>query len=375
MKKYSSIFILLFSVLTAWAGNGPAQIAKIDRTLWPYSIHSKSEFDFASKMEMLVFVELLDQIEMNEDSLKRYLGTEKVSVESVRKWEEQIKLVFTANFQSLSETIVHDFIPIQKPASWPKITKAAQSIKVLIPSNLQPWYVEAKKFYSRYLYEQVRLAALFPRTTSEILSLDPSEITGNDYQDKQFLLTFDDGPTVANGHTDKLLKTLEKYRLNGIFFVLGEMYQARLKSSSISQLQELYGSHVLGSHGKMHKPHPKYPEWKYSLDYTANLIDSTKKNQKTANYFRPPYGQRNVSIVEHLKSKNTKVMLWNIDSQDWNSKINAAEIANRVCTLMLLWRKGILLFHDIHPKCNEAIPSILNYFEGSEIKWVDPKDL
>jgi hypothetical protein len=39
---------------------------------------------------------------------------------------------------------------------------------------------------------------------------------------------------------------------------------------------------------------------------------------------------------------------------------------------MLLWRKGILLFHDVHSKAQTAVPIIKEYFKKANINWVDP---
>lgn len=38
---------------------------------------------------------------------------------------------------------------------------------------------------------------------------------------------------------------------------------------------------------------------------------------------------------------------------------------DRLITLMLLWRRGILLFHDIHPKARTALPGIGAFMEKS----------
>lgn len=221
----------------------------------------------------------------------------------------------------------------------------------------------------------MRLAALFPSTTSEILNLDRDEINGNKFEDKQFLLTFDDGPTIVSGNTDKLISTLRRNNMNGIFFVLGDMFDARRKVTSDDKLRTLYGKNVLGSHGKVHKSHQKYPEWKSSIVFTAKAIDSVIPKRNKTMYFRPPYGQRTQEVINFLEENNSKVMLWNIDSQDWNAKISSNEVADRIITLMLVWRKGILLFHDIHPKANEALPMILKKLNNAGVVWVDPNSL
>ena len=377
MKKILLLLgVCILFAPTLFAG-GPKKIAKINRSLWPYKINSAAEFDFASKMEMLVFARVLLASESitAEDSIKKYLGLEKISTLSITKWKEQVKKVLVANFNVINTTTNHDFIEIHKPQSWQQITNTANTLENKIPGNLKAWFTNATEFYDSYIYEQMRLAALFPRVTSEILTLQSSEIIGFDYPDKQFLLTFDDGPTVAGGNTDKLISTLNKNNINGIFFVLGDMFNARLKATSVQKLNAVYKPMVIGSHGKVHTQHPRDEHWKYSLSFTNHLIDSVAPENKKTKYFRPPYGQRNDKMITYLNENNSKVMLWNIDSQDWNAKITSNEVADRVITLMLLWRRGIILFHDIHPKANAALPAIWEGFHNCNVQWIDAKQL
>ncbi|HXA01332.1 MAG TPA: polysaccharide deacetylase family protein [Cytophagaceae bacterium] len=374
---YSILVFRLLCSTSVIAGDGPKQIAKIDRSLWPYEINTATEFDFASKMEMLVFIEVLQQHDnlIIEDSIKKYLGLQKVAVASIDAWKTQTKNILVSNFNALIKSSPNDFINIPKPINWQGLVQSSRSINNKMPDALKAWHIEAKAFYNSYVYEQMRLAALFPGITSEILTLQDSEITGSAFIDKQFLLTFDDGPTLVNGSTDKLIATLKNNNTTGVFFILGDMYNARLKSDSARKLHDLYGSNIVGSHAKIHKSHQKYEDWQYSLSYTSHLIDSIIPENKKTKYFRPPYGQRNDKIVSYLSQNNTKVMLWNIDSQDWNAKISSSEVADRVITLMLLWRRGILLFHDTHSKANEALPIIWKKLNAAGIKWIDPKQL
>ena len=80
--------------------DGPKQIAKISRSLWPYKINSAVEFDFASKMEMFVFVNVFQSYEKItvEDSIKKHLGLEKISLLSINAWKEQVKKNILSNF-------------------------------------------------------------------------------------------------------------------------------------------------------------------------------------------------------------------------------------------------------------------------------------
>jgi peptidoglycan/xylan/chitin deacetylase (PgdA/CDA1 family) len=346
-----------------------SNIAKIDRSTWPYKIDSASEFDYASQMEMLVFSwELNKALKIkNIDSLKQYLRIKSVNQNSIYEYSRQIKGMILQNFKQLDIHPKNYHIKLSEINSWNDILTNANNLETKLPTNLLAWYNNSSRFYSKYVGEQLRLAGLFPSITSEILKLDNTESTGVKFQDKEFLLSFDDGPTAKGGNTDKLIEILKQYNKNAIFFVLGKNFETRSKLNGNENLKNLYRGFKIGSHGNIHKAHPRYQAWKHSIAYTDSLIN--RNINRTVKYFRPPYGQRNSKIIEYLKSKNQSVMLWNIDSQDWNSKINSKEVADRIISLMLVWRKGILLFHDIHSKSKYALPIVWKQLEQSSINW------
>ena len=81
--------------------------------------------------------------------------------------------------------------------------------------------------------------------------------------------------------------------------------------------------------------------------------------------------ERTADSGAFFAANHIRVMLWNIDSQDWNRKISAEQARQRVLSLMLLWRHGVILFHDIHPKAKVAIPWLLEQTRASGVQWVD----
>jgi peptidoglycan/xylan/chitin deacetylase (PgdA/CDA1 family) len=86
--------------------------------------------------------------------------------------------------------------------------------------------------------------------------------------------------------------------------------------------------------------------------------------------WRPPYGRRTADAAKILAAKRSRVVLWNLDSQDWNPKMDPAMITDRMISLMLLWRRGILLFHDVHPKATAVVPALVRAF-GAAVSWQD----
>lgn len=342
---------------------------------WPLEMNSAASFDIASKCEMLVFIEVLNEYSsLSESVLILKIKAKNANIQSVNKWKKETKIRILTNFGKLSNESLKEVIFVTRNSSWE--TLSLIGLQKSIPKKFLNWYKKTKLFYTDYVREQLRLAALFPSVTSEIIQFSDNEIQGHNLLDKNFLLTFDDGPTKVSGNTDKLIKVLDTHNLNAMFFVLGESLQKRLIASSVKSLNNLYGQNSVFSHGKIHKSHQRYALWKESIDYTNNLIHKvfTRDDKNELLYFRPPYGQRNKALVDYFTSKNSKIIFWNIDSRDWSSKLNVAQVAERQIKLMLLWRNGVLLFHDIHAKAQKAVPIIHNFFKNTDITWMNPNE-
>ena len=90
--------------------------------------------------------------------------------------------------------------------------------------------------------------------------------------------------------------------------------------------------------------------------------------------FRPPYGQRRADSQGFFQSQGLQVALWDIDSQDEPGKLKAEESAQRVLTLMLLWRKGVIVFHDTQDKARVALPLLLQATAQSGLGWQDCRE-
>jgi peptidoglycan/xylan/chitin deacetylase (PgdA/CDA1 family) len=238
-----------------------------------------------------------------------------------------------------------------------------------LQSEMPAWFAGASAFYAVYVSEQMRLAALFPKPTSEILKLTDKELNGTELADRSFLLTFDDGPTGLASGTDSLTAMLRKQAIHAEFFALGGPLSHRIEKTGRADVAALYAGHCLAIHGKEHKPHPALATWKESLTETQALVTDVVRNDQRRIMFRPPYGQRSLEIATFVEATGGAVVLWNIDSQDWNAKISGPQVRDRVLTLMLLWRRGIILFHDTHARANESLPELIQVAKKVGITW------
>ncbi|GAB6263041.1 polysaccharide deacetylase family protein [Photobacterium sp. R1] len=345
--------IRLLFLLCLWSGQvlaaGPAKVATIDRALWPEAIDSREAFDRASAAEILQFASMMNTVPLgSEEEIQTFTGLKQVNSASVAQWREKTQRQLMQGYGNATGQTGID--------RWETLLELADE---RLPTLNSQWLKASAQFYQYYLFEQVRLAALFPRISSEILTYDQSELTGENYADGEFLLTFDDGPHPTR--TKQLITQLTEKEIHATFFVLGhKLAEAKNKA--------LYQNQCLGSHGWRHRAHKDLSWSKSSVEKTVQAL-APFSSLNTQKGFRPPYGMRTAEISAWLREQGHPVYLWNIDSQDWNGKMSAKQVSDRVTTLMLLWRKGIILFHDIHPKANIALPELDHLVNQTRLKW------
>lgn len=361
----------LFSSYTPAAG--PAHFATIDRSAWPQVIGSEAAFDTASRAEILMFGKaLLDSEVLDPRQLRERLGVRSLDAKSLEQVRQRFWGWIVDNYRAAS--IGCEGQPFCFPVA--NSGELRQHLATFIVDPASPylqWSVASLRFHETYLNEQLRLAAIFPRVSSEIERFDPSERNGDELADRQFLLSFDDGPTVPAGNSDKLVAMLREHQLHATFFVLGNNLRARLDRTSAQELQRLYEGQCVALHGWEHRSHAQWDDWLSSVARTAALVKSTLPDDYQA-LFRPPYGQRRGDAYVALAGQGIRVSLWNIDSQDWSQAMSAEQAQQRVQTLMLLWRRGVILFHDIHAKAQSAVPALVRANGSAGVQWMDCRE-
>lgn len=369
-------FLALFLVALAPAAHAAvAPVALTDRASWPLALDTDAGFDTASRAEILAFTRAFAAVDGSKNeaiaAMSRLKGVDAASLET---WRRRVRRLVVENFRAASKSCTRGapFCAVEPPKDYPALQAFADGELAKVPANLAPWLEEMRGFWALYVVEQVRLAALFPRVTSEILPLDEAELLGSDDPDKSFLLTFDDGPTPAGGATDRMVSMLRTHHVNGTFFTLGLPLEARRKAGGADGVKALYAGMCLASHGQEHRSHAT---WDGALPamaaFHAKLSEVLPAGQPALAFFRPPYGQRTPELLAALAAGRVRDVLWNIDSQDWQKSVTAPLAAGRVTTLMLLWRRGIVLFHDIHPKAEGALPAVWKATDGAHLTWRD----
>ncbi|MCL6416804.1 polysaccharide deacetylase family protein [Aestuariirhabdus sp. Z084] len=352
----------------------------MDRSLWPDPINDAHSFNRASRYELYSFIQQLNALGplKDETQIAELTGISSVDLPSVQRWSNKTRQRLLVNYrhscQAQACLAVDDYRDL---------TAVAQNQLSSLTAQYADWQTASAGFHHDYIREQLRLAVLFSRISSEIHTLSSQEINGFELPDRTFLLTFDDGPS-AGAQTGMVLETLETFDRNAIFFVLGDRAKA-LTSTGSPESYPQYSSQCLGSHGQSHRVYSQTLAWQTAMaeswHHIATLSSTTSSSlpssvpPKVVQWYRPPYGQRTAAMTDYLAQQGIGTMLWNIDSQDWNAKLNARQIEDRVFTLMLLWRHGILLFHDLYDRSNVALSGLLQQTENLAVTWVNCREL
>jgi peptidoglycan/xylan/chitin deacetylase (PgdA/CDA1 family) len=351
---------------------GPAVVAKADHHLWGAAINTPAGFDLASRASLLVYVSALqDMQKLSDEEMLAAFKIKSINRVSVEKWVSKERALSLLNYQRASkDCLASDWTCVGYVSTTEDLLRNAVEANLKTPKEFQAWRDNLSSFSRSYVAEQLRLAALFPKVSSEIDLFNNSEMNGDSLADKQFFLSFDDGPTGVHGTSDETLAMLEMENKSAVFFVLGEHFQSRLSKTDAATLTALYKNQCVALHGWEHQSHAKWDQWQDSIKRTQALLNVTLPKNDVVPLFRPPYGQRKDDSGTFFKSQSLRVVLWNLDSQDWNSHVDINDVTNRMITLMLIKRHGVLLFHDVHPKAKIALPKIFEEL-GNVVEWGD----
>jgi peptidoglycan/xylan/chitin deacetylase (PgdA/CDA1 family) len=185
-------------------------------------------------------------------------------------------------------------------------------------------------------------------------------------KEKVVYLTFDDGPTPEI--TDWTLSLLKQYDAKATFFCIGE---------NISQHPNVFkrikeAGHSIGNHTYNH-----LNGWHSSNDvYFNNIVKCEEvidtysgKLTLQEKLFRPPYGKITLKQFKFLKKRKYKVIMWDVLSADFDTKITPDQCAQNV--LKNIQPGSILIFHDsikASKNLKYALPQTLEYLQRNGYK-------
>lgn len=350
-------------------------IATIDRSVWPERLETPGLFDVASRAEILAFAhELYLSEKLDEEGLKQRLGLRFVNVPSLNVVRHRLWLRLLENYQNAQKSCEQDANFCVLVEDMDQLRQRAEEYQVSNDSFYANWAGPSAAFHQRYLNELLFMAALFPQTSSEIERYNSDEMSGDEMPDRTFMLNFESGPSPADGGTDWLADFMRQQKMTATFFVLGKSLQERLDSTSVAGLQALYRQQCVGIQGWEYRSHSQWLDWQNSVQRSAALVQQVLPDNFVP-LFRPPYGHRRADSGNFFRTEHLRVSLWNIDAEDDTGRLSAEQVGDRVLTLMLLWRKGTVVFHDVANKAQSALPLLLANTAQSELIWDDCRNI
>ncbi|MHC8316075.1 polysaccharide deacetylase family protein [Pseudomonas sp. LB3P31] len=368
------VFLAFACLISLGATAAPGEVATLDRSTWPEQLDNPTLFDVASRAEILMFARVLLASESTDQSgLAQRLGLRTINADAINHLRERLWQRLLANYNFAQQScdqdasfcfLVEDMATLREQAAKFQVSEDSYYIKWAEPSRL---------FHAQYLDELLRKAALFPQTSSEVDRFGDYERNGEAMHDRLFLLTFDSAANAVPDNTAWVTEYLRKSNINGTFFVLGKDIQARLAERSVSSLQATYSQQCIGVQGWEFRSHSHWQDWQDSVRRSADLVKS-KLPENYVPLFRPPDGQRRADAAGFFKAQGLQVALWDIDAQDGAGKLKADQAGQRVLSLMLLWRHGVINFNVKQDAVKTALPWLITQTAASGIGWDDCQD-
>jgi peptidoglycan/xylan/chitin deacetylase (PgdA/CDA1 family) len=365
------VFFIAAWLLSVGALAAPGEVATLDRSTWPEKIVNPTLFDVASRAEILMFASVLLASEaLDEPALAQRLNLRTVNMESISRLRQRLWQRLLVNYNFAQQSCDQDASFCFLVEDMPTLREQAAKFQISNDSYYVKWAEPSRLFHTRYLDEQLRKAALFPQTSSEVDRFGDFERNGESMHDRLFLLTFDSAANASPDNTEWAAGYLRKSNMSATFFVLGKDIQARLADRSVASLQSVYSTQCIGVQGWEFRSHSHWQDWQDSVRRSAELVKS-KLPENYVPLFRPPDGQRRADAESFFKGQGLQVALWDIDAQDGAGKLKGEQSAQRVLTLMLLWRHGVINFNVKQDALKTALPWLVVQTAPVGIGWED----
>ncbi len=176
-------------------------------------------------------------------------------------------------------------------------------------------------------------------------------------QDKEVVLTFDDGPLPKN--SNQVIQTLADNCVLATFFIIGQ--QARENPEGVRKL--IAAGHTVGTHSQRHPLTFNRMSEAQAQQEVEQGIESTKAAmvdpKAIAPFFRIPGLMRAAPVEAYAESHGLQIWSTDFLADDWHH-ISSAKVYDLAMKRMEEMGKGILLLHDIQPRTVAALPKILH---------------
>ncbi|MBE6530318.1 MAG: polysaccharide deacetylase family protein [Ruminococcaceae bacterium] len=174
-----------------------------------------------------------------------------------------------------------------------------------------------------------------------------------DVQEKRIALSFDDGPHPRL--TPKILEILKRYNIHATFFMIGKNVRDYPETAKLVAKD----GHEIGNHTDSHIRLCGLGKKRVERELEECSLQIQKVCNQTPGLFRPPEGAVDTAVLSAANDKEYRVILWSIDTRDWESK-NEGAIVRRV--LSSVKPGDIILMHDFisyNSKTPEALERLI----------------
>lgn len=183
-----------------------------------------------------------------------------------------------------------------------------------------------------------------------------------DTKEKKIAISFD----VSIGkeeHTQEILDILDKYKVKGTFFIVGDWagkYPDMLKEISKR-------GHEIGNHSNTHPNMVSISKDKILEDININDAKIRNITGNGTKLFRCPEGSYNDMVVNTVEGAGYYCIQWDSDSADWMEKGADIEF-NRV--IKHTKPGSILLFHNSAKYTPYNLPKVIEKFQSEGYEFV-----
>jgi peptidoglycan/xylan/chitin deacetylase (PgdA/CDA1 family) len=175
-------------------------------------------------------------------------------------------------------------------------------------------------------------------------------------QDKEVVLTFDDGPIPK--HSNQILDILASECVKATFFIIGRM--AKQYPEGVRKL--ITAGHSVGTHTQNHPlSMNRMPIEKAQQEIDEGIASTTAALGDPAllsPFMRIPGLLRASAVEDYLASKGIQTWSADFPADDWRH-VSPQTVHDLAISRIAAKGKGILLLHDIQPRTVAALPAIL----------------
>lgn len=187
---------------------------------------------------------------------------------------------------------------------------------------------------------------------------------------KLVALTFDDGP--QKGQTEEVLNILRKNDVKATFFVIG----SQVSRHPAIVRRAIAEGHQVANHTFSHADLGRTSNADIRKEVKVGQQRIRKvTGQPTTPWLRPPYGSMNSRVWGVLRGIDQRVVLWDVDPQDWR-RPGTAKIADNVINNT---KPGsVILLHDGGTDRRQtiaALPKIIRVLKERGYEFVTVEEL